>query len=77
MILSEPEVKVLGDRMASITKSQAEDLRRYIIEKYEILPGCVEGLVWKKHGLMEGIWVKEEAKSDLYVEFCRTFVPRG
>lgn len=67
-------VKKIGDQMAGLTKQQAEELRRYLVEKYEVLPGCVEGLVWHKHGLTQGRWVKREAQSEFYKEFCRQFI---
>jgi len=67
-------VKEIGDQMAGLTRQHAEELRRYLVEKYEFLPGCVEGLVWQKHGLTQGRWVKREAQSEFYGEFCRQFI---
>ena len=70
------EVQELGDKMAGLSKEDAEALREYLIDRYEILPGCVEGLVWNKYG-RDGFRAKPEAMSDFYVEFCQQFVVRA
>jgi len=76
-IMDWTEVQELGDKMAGLSKEDAEALREYLIYRYEILPGCVEGLVWHKYGLKQGRWAKPEAQSDFFAEFCRQFVVIG
>ena len=68
------QVKEIGDQMVSLTREEAEALRQYVIDKYKILPGCVEGLVWAKYGRLDGFWVNHDSKSEFYIEFCQRFV---
>jgi hypothetical protein len=71
------QVEQIGDQMVELTREDAESLRQYLIDKYKILPGCVEGLVWAKYGRLDGFWVNNDSMSEFYIEFCQRFVVRG
>jgi len=73
VLMSLDEVRVLGNQMAGLTKQQAEELRKYLVDKYGILPGCVEGLVWQKYGVER----RNDGMSEAYLSFVRQFVVTG
>lgn len=58
--------------MANLSKEDAEALRNYLIETYDILPGCVEGLVWAKYSGR-----RPRPMSEFYIEFCQQFIVRA
>lgn len=76
-IVSLEQLKALGDQMAGLTKNEAEDLRRYLIEEYGVLPGCVEGLVWQKYDQSSKYRRKPESESEFYNEFASQFIVFG